>query len=115
MSSTAAESFSVPLTLRAQLRERLRTDILGGRLREGDRLRSEHQLATDFGVSRITVRQALADLVVQGLIVKVQGKGAFVSPRPVAATFDHIEGLAEAVATSGVKIQNRRLQLKRMR
>jgi GntR family transcriptional regulator len=103
------------LTLRAQLRDRLRADILEGRLREEDRLRSEHQLANDFGVSRITVRHALADLVAQGLIVKVQGKGAFVASRPVAATFDRIEGLAEAVATSGLKIQNRRLRLRRMR
>jgi GntR family transcriptional regulator len=103
------------LTLRAQLRDGLRADILEGRLRAHDRLPSEHQLVQRSGVSRITVRQALADLVAQGLIVKVQGKGAFVAPRPVAATFDHIEGLAEAVAASGLTIQNRRLLLKKMR
>ena len=115
MSSSAAATGSVPQTLRAHLRDHLRADILEGRLREEDRLRSEHQLANDFGVSRITVRQALADLVAQGLIVKIQGKGAFVASRPVAATFDRIEGLAEAVATSGLKVQNRRLGLRKIR
>src|SRR5258706_917047 len=115
MSSTTAAGGSLPQTLHAQLRDHLRADILAGRLRVEDQLRSEHQLASDFGVSRITVRQALADLVTQGLIVKIQGKGAFVASRPVAATFDRIEGLAEAVATSGLQIKNRRLRLGRMR
>jgi GntR family transcriptional regulator len=115
MSSTPAAGRSVPQTLHAQLRDRLRADILEGRLRPDGRLRSEYQLANDFSVSRITVRQALSDLVAQGLIVKIQGKGAFVASRPVAATFDRIEGLAEAVAPSGLRIQNRRLRLRRMR
>jgi GntR family transcriptional regulator len=115
MSTSAAAPAGVPLTLRAQLRERLRDEILDGRLRGHDRLPSEHQLAQGFGVSRITVRQALADLAAQGLIVKVQGKGAFVASRPVAATFDRIEGLAQAIAASGHTIQNRRLSLRKVR
>lgn len=44
-----------------------------------DRLPSERELSTAFDVSRITVRQALKELEVRGLIYKVQGKGTFVS------------------------------------
>lgn len=46
----------------------------------GERLPSESELATEFDVNRLTVRQALADLARQGLVDPVQGKGTFVTP-----------------------------------
>lgn len=106
---------AIPLTLYARLRDELRADILEGRLQPHDRLPSEHELAARAGVSRITVRQALDELRKQGLIVKVQGKGAFVSPLEMTATFDRIEGLGEAMAAAGHAIQNRRLSMRRVR
>ena len=45
----------------AQIRARLRQDILDKRLQAGQKLPSEAQLQSAFGVSRITVRQALAE------------------------------------------------------
>src|ERR671937_422816 len=55
--------------------------IFGGQLSPGDRLQSERELAEEFGVSRITVRDALRILEARGLIkVKVGASGgAFVS------------------------------------
>src|ERR671935_3167782 len=55
--------------------------IFGGHLSSGDRLESERELAEEFGVSRITVRDALRILEARGLIkVKVGASGgAFVS------------------------------------
>lgn len=47
--------------------------------REGDRVPSENDLASQFGVSRITVKNALDNLVKEGLIYRIQGKGTFVS------------------------------------
>lgn len=105
----------VPTTLYARLRDRLRADILDGRLKTSEKLPSEHELTALHGVSRITVRQALNDLQKQGLIVKLHGKGAFVAPRRVSATLDRVEGLQEAMAAGGHAIQNRRLALSRAR
>ncbi len=67
---------SVPLF--AQVRDALREHILGGSLSAGSKLPSEGELEAAYGVSRITVRQALADLHASGLIEKVNGKGSFV-------------------------------------
>lgn len=67
----------------AQLRDRLRAHILNGGLASGSKLPSEAELEAEHGVSRITVRQALAELHAAGLIEKVNGKGSFVKrPEP---------------------------------
>ena len=71
---------TAPQPLYAQLRDHLRAAILGGRLRAHDKLPSESGLALQHGVSRITVRQALGALQNEGLITRLQGKGAYVSP-----------------------------------
>ncbi|MFI9004924.1 GntR family transcriptional regulator [Streptomyces sp. NPDC053541] len=58
----------------------LRTQISTGRLKAGDRLPSEPQLAVHYKVSTATLRHALALLQAEGLIEKVHGKGNFVRP-----------------------------------
>ena len=50
----------------------------------GERIPSENELSVRYGVSKITVRQALTNLSADGYLVKVQGKGTFVAGnRPV--------------------------------
>jgi GntR family transcriptional regulator len=60
----------------------LRQRILSNELAPGEKLPSESEMINIFGVSRITVRQALSDLQAAGLIEKINGKGSFVS-RPL--------------------------------
>jgi len=48
-------------------------------LKIGDRVPSEEELCEKFDVSKITVKRALHDLVIEGLIIRKQGKGSFVS------------------------------------
>ena len=57
----------------------LRQRILSNELAPGEKLPSESEMINIFGVSRITVRQALSDLQAAGLIEKINGKGSFVS------------------------------------
>jgi GntR family transcriptional regulator len=68
---------SVPLYY--QLQELLHQQIASGRFKVGDALPSEGELCRLFGVSRIVVRQALQVLVDDGEVVRMQGKGTFVS------------------------------------
>ena len=62
-----------------QTAEILRTRIVQNVWKQGDRLPSESQLCEEFGVSSITMRRAVATLVAEGLLVRLQGKGTFVS------------------------------------
>jgi GntR family transcriptional regulator len=50
----------------------------------GDSIPSERQLSSDFGVSRLTVRAALDDLVREGYLVRRHGSGTFVSEPKIA-------------------------------
>ncbi|MFC5153362.1 GntR family transcriptional regulator [Streptomyces amakusaensis] len=56
----------------------LRTQITTGRLKPGERLPAETQLATHYSVSTPTLRNALALLQAEGLVNKIHGKGNFV-------------------------------------
>jgi GntR family transcriptional regulator len=55
-------------------------------LPEGSPLPTERVLAEEYGVSRTTVRQALADLLVEGRVYRLQGKGTFVARPKVVQT-----------------------------
>jgi GntR family transcriptional regulator len=61
-----------------QVADDLAADISSGALRPGERLPGELELAENYGVSRITVRRAVADLKERGLVNVVHGKGTFV-------------------------------------
>jgi GntR family transcriptional regulator len=65
-----------------QIADHLRTAIDKGKFKEGDKLPSESELVEHYGVSRMTVRNALSVLQGEGLVVSEHGKGVFVRPRP---------------------------------
>jgi GntR family transcriptional regulator, arabinose operon transcriptional repressor len=65
--------------LHTQLLAYYRERILDGRLPAGTRLPTDGELATQYQISRDTVRQALTLLSHEGLIERVQGRGTFVS------------------------------------
>ena len=105
----------VPQTLYARLRDELRASILEGRLQPHAKLPSESEMTAAYGVSRITVRQALGDLQKEGLIVRLQGKGAYVAQPRASQELNRLQGLAEALAVQGQSVHSRRLALKTVR
>ncbi len=66
------------LPLYLQIEAILKSKILTGELKEGDRLPPENELSKQFGVSPLTVRQALSSLVVEGLLDRRPGIGTIV-------------------------------------
>lgn len=68
---------AVPPTKRAQVRQRLE-QMITLEHRPGDVIASERELVRQLGVSRVTVRQAIADLVEGGRLERVHGKGTYV-------------------------------------
>lgn len=90
-------------TLRAQVM-RLLQDEISERHKPGDRLETELQLVKRFGVSLITVKEALGQLAHQGLIERRQGRGTFVTgvtPLPAMARIALVSDIdAERIRTS---------------
>ena len=66
-----------PVPLYYQLMEDIRRQIVSGSIQAGDKLPSESQMMEEYGVSRLTVREALSNLVNEGLLVKRHGKGTY--------------------------------------
>src|SRR5262245_42612745 len=65
--------------LTAAVVERIAREIRSGRLQPGARLPTEQELRSALGVSRTVVREAIAALKSEGLVVTRQGSGAFVA------------------------------------
>lgn len=69
-----------------QIYQSIKDKILSGELRPKDRVPSEQEFMDEFMVSKITVKNALAVLVDEGLVTRIQGKGTFVSADPTSLT-----------------------------
>ncbi|OIH95136.1 GntR family transcriptional regulator [Curtobacterium sp. MCBA15_001] len=82
-----------------QLR-RILLDLATVRLAPGAAIPSERQLIAEYGVSRITVREALGQLVNEGYLERVRGKGTFVAHRPVQSTL-HLASFTEEMRAMG--------------
>ncbi|AKJ31256.1 GntR family transcriptional regulator [Caldimonas brevitalea] len=100
-----------PVTLYSRIREDLRARILSGAWQAHDRIPSESALMAQYGVSRITVRQALGDLEKERLIFKVPGKGSFVAQTKPFQELGRLQGFAEAMGALGHEIYNRVLSV----
>lgn len=72
------------------LEEFIRTNILSGNWKTGDRIPTEVQLAKDFSLSRGTVRTILMQLVGEGLLYRIQGNGTFVAQPRTSMSFSNI-------------------------
>lgn len=95
-----------PLYLR--LRRLIEEAICTGRMRLGDALPSERELAARTGVSRVTVRKSVEQLVSEGLLVQRHGSGTFVATRPerVEQSLSHLTSFTEDMARRGLKVRS---------
>lgn len=90
-----------------QLMLRLKNDISAGVYPAGARIPSEQMLCETYGVSRVTVRKAILDLVQEGLLVRKQGKGTFVAGQRLQRDLRHITSFTDACAQRGQQPENR--------
>jgi DNA-binding GntR family transcriptional regulator len=86
-----------------KLFEILRKHILEGIYREGDLLPSENELCQLYGLTRPTVRQALATLANDGYIRKHQGKGSIVHNLPKEIGILSVSGTTSALGDRNLK------------
>lgn len=101
--------------LYTQIKEILKQRILEGDYVTHERLPSESELMKVFGVSRITVRQALRDLHSDGLVFSVQGKGTFVSRPKAVQDIQRLQGFGEAMTPQGYDTSTRVISVREVR
>ena len=104
---------TAPLYFRIQ--EMLRSQIVSGKLSEGAPLPSESELAETYGTTRGTVRQALAQLTFEGLIVRRVGLGTFVGGRPHESRIEtqRVRSFEEQMEDTGAHVDFRVLAFER--
>ncbi|MFQ5856166.1 MAG: extracellular solute-binding protein [Anaerolineae bacterium] len=72
----------VPIPAYYQLKQLIKGQIQQGQLQPGDRLPTEVELCARYKLSRTPVRQALQELVFEGLLIRTPGRGTFVAHPP---------------------------------
>lgn len=92
----------VPLYV--QIRKSLQDEIANNILVPGQKIPSEDELAARFGVSRMTVRQGISDLIDEGLLYRRHGVGTFVARRHIERDHTRLENFVENAQQEGLEI-----------
>lgn len=85
-----------------QIRTHLLEMIESGQLKTGDRVPSERELTEQFGVSRMTARQALKELEALGYLSRQQGKGTFVTTPKLVQPLAGLTSFTEEMRQRGL-------------
>jgi GntR family transcriptional regulator len=100
-----------PVPFYFQLRKLLEDQIVSGRWVPADRVPGESVLCEHFGLSRTTVRQALAELESEGLVRREKGRGTFVAePRTSGWLLQSSHGFHEEGVRAGHSVTSRVLR-----
>ncbi len=98
------------LPLYFQIESILKSKILTGELKEGDRLPPENELSKQFGVSPLTVRQALSFLVGEGLLDRKTGIGTVVKKNPDERITISLTGKIDELLSLGLRTETKCLR-----
>ncbi|MCM3443126.1 GntR family transcriptional regulator [Metabacillus halosaccharovorans] len=98
-----------------QIKQDLLRKIEGGTYEVGEQLPSEHQLMELYGVSRPTVRQAIVELVQEGILVRGRGKGTFVSQPLITSNAQVFTTFADIMQATGVHQEAKLIETKRIK
>lgn len=99
---------NIPIPYYYQIQQSIKESIMKGEWAPGDFIPSEREISDLFKVSRITVRKALDNLLLEGLIKKVKGKGTVVSkPKIEEQLFNRLIGTYQDLTEKGYKVDNK--------
>ncbi len=89
------------------IRDDLRTRLMAEEWPAGERLPSETDLAGQYGVARMTIRQAVGVLASEGLLVRRQGLGTFAVDRRPTRSADELLSFTEEMRRQGHEVQTK--------
>jgi GntR family transcriptional regulator len=90
------------LPMYQQLQNLIREDIASGNWQAGQAIPSEQTLVQQFGIARMTVRQALDGLIREGLLRRERGRGTFVAHKWVERELSRMRGFSEDMCARGM-------------
>lgn len=92
------------IPLYTQIRKTLRDEIINKVLVPGQKIPSEDELAVRFGVSRMTVRQGISDLIDEGLLYRRHGVGTFVAQPHFDRDHSRLTSFVESAKEEGIDL-----------
>jgi GntR family transcriptional regulator len=95
---------SNPTPLYLQLQRVIQEAVRAGKLKADEALPSERDLARQLGISRVTVRKAIAGLVEKGILVQRWGSGTFIAPSMrVEQALSRLSSFTDDMTTRGLR------------
>lgn len=89
------------LPIYIQIHDQIKAEIEGGKWAVGDRLPSERDLSIQYGVSRMTLRQAVQTLADEGILERKIGSGTYVAKKRVQETMTGTTSFSEIMMAQG--------------
>jgi len=96
-----------PVPLYFQIAESLRRTMRTQKMRPGDLLTTDERIQRDFGVSRATARKAIDELVDEGLVERITGKGTFVTKPRLQVPLPAMLSFTEELERRGIRPRTR--------
>lgn len=91
-----------PIPIYHQLEEQIKLQIENGDLKEDEAIPSEREFAERFQISRMTVRQAINNLVIESYLYRQKGRGTFVNKKKVEQELQGMTGFTEDMLSRGM-------------
>ena len=91
------------IPLYVQIKDRILRHIRSGEWATGQQIPSGPALASELGVSVMTIRQAISELVDEGILVSERGRGTYVAPQKHAIKLPYFMGFTEEMRLLGYK------------
>jgi GntR family transcriptional regulator len=101
-----------PVPIYYQLEEQIKKMIETAELKPGDSLPSEREFSEKHQISRMTVRQAINNLVQNGMLFRMQGKGTFVAERKIEKALHGLTSFSEDMIGRGLTPSSQLLDFK---
>ncbi|MBQ9156509.1 MAG: GntR family transcriptional regulator [Eubacterium sp.] len=99
-----------PKPLYQQFRDIVEEKISSGEWKPDDKIPSENQLSAQYGLSRMTVRSVLLDLVKEDKLYRVQGKGTYVTQQKIEAQSLYYVGVREQLEQMGYEVSTKTIE-----
>jgi len=92
-----------PVPIYYQIKEEILEKILSGELNPEDKIPSEEKIAQTYNISRMTARHAVTQLVNEGYLYRIHGKGTFVCRPRVEKSFSYLSSFARDMMKKGYR------------